>query len=49
MWCVFEGWSSTPSKNIYDFGNNIVPEIIIEKKTMLDNWDKYVNSLKKIK
>ena len=37
------------TKNIYDFGNNIVPEIIIEKKTMLDNWDKYVNSLKKIK
>ena len=37
------------AKNICDFGSNLLPEIVIEKKTMSDNWDKYISLLKKIK
>lgn len=34
-------------KNIYDIQVNISPEIIISKKLMSDEWDRFVNALKK--
>jgi len=45
----FEEKKICVTKNICDFGSNLLPEIVIEKKTMSDNWDKYISSLKKIK
>ena len=43
----FEEKKICVTKNICDFGSNLLPEIVIEKKTMSDNWDKYISSLKK--
>ncbi len=45
----FEEKKICVTKNICDFGSNLLPEIVIEKKTMSDNWDKYISKLKKIK
>jgi hypothetical protein len=45
----FEEKKICVTKNICDFGSNLLPEIVIEKKTMSDNWDKYISLLKKIK
>jgi hypothetical protein len=35
-------------RNIYDVDGDITPEIVLEKKYMYDNWEKYLNGLKKI-
>ena len=34
-------------KNIYDIQVNVSPEIVLSKKLMSDEWDKFVNALKK--
>ena len=36
------------NKNLYQLENNITPNIIIDKKIMSDNWEKYLKELTKI-
>jgi len=35
-------------RDIYDFDINITPYIIVDKKSMSDNWDKYLDMLRKL-
>jgi hypothetical protein len=45
----FENHEIIIKRNIYNFKINFSPEIIIDKKIMADNWQKYLESLRKIK
>lgn len=36
-------------RNVYNIDVSFSPEIIIDKKAMADNWDKYLKQLRKIK
>ena len=35
-------------RDIYDFDINITPYIIVDKKSMSDNWEKYLDALRKL-
>ena len=34
--------------DIYDFDINITPYILVDKKSMSDNWEKYLELLRKL-
>jgi hypothetical protein len=36
-------------KNFYEVEPEFTPEIIVTRKAMIDNWDKYLKELMKVK
>lgn len=45
----FERKNIIMRKNIYDIEVSFAPSIVIDKKLMSDNWEKYLTTLRKIK
>ena len=44
----FEEGKIIMKKNIYDIHLNVAPEIILGKKLMSDEWDKFIVTLQKV-
>lgn len=45
----FENKKIILKKNIYDIEISFSPEIMVDKKLMMENWDKYLTIMRKIK